>query len=47
MEDAASTLGCGTLRRFRRVLLPLLMPGIALSFSISFLISASEYFPPF
>ena len=47
MEDAARTLGCGAFQGFKKVLLPLLKPGIALCFSIGFLISASEYFSTF
>lgn len=47
MENAAKTMGCRTNRLYLKILLPLLAPGIYLSFSISFLISFSEYFSTF
>ena len=47
MENAARTLGCRDVVLFQKILLPLLLPGILLSFSISFLISCSEYFSTF
>ena len=37
-------LGASKLITFRKILLPLLRPGISLSFSMTFLISTSEYF---
>ncbi len=47
MENVARTLGCKEARLYFKVLLPLLAPGIYLSFSIGFLISFSEYFSTF
>jgi len=47
MERAARTLGSSSRRVFTKILLPLLAPGIYLSFSICFLISFSEYFSTF
>jgi putative spermidine/putrescine transport system permease protein len=47
MEDAAKTLGCKQKMLYSKLLLPLLAPGIYLSFSIGFLISFSEYFSTF
>lgn len=47
MENAARTLGCNTVNLYKKILMPLLVPGIALSFSISFLLSISEYFSTF
>jgi putative spermidine/putrescine transport system permease protein len=47
MERAAHVLGASPFVTFRRILLPLLKPGIWLAFSIGFLISFSEYFSTF
>lgn len=47
LEDAARTLGCKRLFLYRKVIMPLLTPGIYLSISICFLISFSEYFSTF
>jgi putative spermidine/putrescine transport system permease protein len=47
IELVAKTLGSRRDVIYRRVLLPLLSPGIALSFMISFLISNTEYFSTF
>lgn len=47
MENVARTLGCKDVMLYRKILVPLLMPGIFLSFGISFLISFSEYFSTF
>lgn len=47
MENAARTMGCNQRRIYSKILLPLLAPGIYLSFSIGFLISFSEYFSTF
>lgn len=44
LENAAKTLGCGTLLYHRKVLLPLMMPGLFFSFCIGFLLSFSELF---
>lgn len=47
MENVARTMGCSKIKLFSKILIPLLAPGIYLSFSISFLISFSEYFSTF
>ncbi|WP_159992801.1 ABC transporter permease [Roseomonas sp. 18066] len=36
LEQAGATLGAGPARRFRHVLLPLLLPGLAITFCLSF-----------
>jgi putative spermidine/putrescine transport system permease protein len=47
IESAARTLGGNMIIIFRKIILPLFVPGIWLSFSIGFLISFSEYFSTF
>jgi putative spermidine/putrescine transport system permease protein len=47
IENVAKTMGCNQTRIYSKILLPLLAPGIYLSFSIGFLISFSEYFSTF
>lgn len=42
-EDQARMLGAGPLSRFRHVVLPHLLPGIAAGASLSILISLSQY----
>lgn len=44
LEQAAATLGAGPRQRFRRVLLPLLLPGLAITFCLSF-VQAFSVFP--
>jgi putative spermidine/putrescine transport system permease protein len=44
LEQAAATLGANARRRFRHVLLPLLMPGLAITFCLSF-VQAFSVFP--
>ena len=44
LEQAAKTLGCSLMYYHRKVLLPLMMPGLFLSFCIGFLLSFSELF---
>ncbi len=44
MEEAAYTLGCSPFHYYRKVLLPLMMPGLFFSFCIGFLVSFSELF---
>ena len=44
LEQAAATLGAGPAARFRHVLLPLLMPGLAMTFCLSF-VQAFSVFP--
>lgn len=47
MEETALTLGCKRLTLYRKIIMPLIMPGIYLSLAICFLISFSEYFSTF
>jgi putative spermidine/putrescine transport system permease protein len=44
LEKAAATLGAGPWERFREVLLPLLLPGLAITFCLSF-VQAFSVFP--
>ena len=44
LERAAATLGAGAASRFRHVLLPLLVPGLAITFCLSF-VQAFSVFP--
>ncbi len=44
LENAAATLGAGAAARFRTVLLPLLLPGLAITFCLSF-VQAFSVFP--
>ncbi len=44
LEQAAATLGAGSSQRFRHVLLPLLFPGLAITFCLSF-VQAFAVFP--
>ncbi len=44
LERAAATLGAGPASRFRHVLLPLLVPGLAITFCLSF-VQAFSVFP--
>jgi putative spermidine/putrescine transport system permease protein len=44
LENAAATLGAGPRARFRHVLLPLLLPGLAITFCLSF-VQAFSVFP--
>ena len=44
LEQAAATLGAGAWQRFRNVLLPLLLPGLAITFCLSF-VQAFSVFP--
>ena len=44
LEQAASTLGAGPRARFRHVILPLLLPGLAITFCLSF-VQAFSVFP--
>ncbi len=36
LEQAAATLGAGPAKRFREIFLPLLLPGLAITFCLSF-----------
>ncbi len=44
LERAAATLGAGPVSRFRHILLPLLVPGLAITFCLSF-VQAFSVFP--
>lgn len=44
LENAAATLGAGSAARFRTILLPLLLPGLAITFCLSF-VQAFSVFP--
>ena len=44
LENAAATLGAGAAARFRTILLPLLLPGLAITFCLSF-VQAFSVFP--
>jgi putative spermidine/putrescine transport system permease protein len=44
LEQAAATLGAGARERFRHILMPLLMPGLAITFCLSF-VQAFAVFP--
>jgi putative spermidine/putrescine transport system permease protein len=44
LENAAATLGAGNASRFRHITLPLLMPGLAITFCLSF-VQAFSVFP--
>ena len=44
LENAAATLGAGAASRFRTILLPLLLPGLAITFCLSF-VQAFSVFP--
>lgn len=47
IEHVAKTLGANQWLVFKKVILPMMAPGITLSLSISFLISTTEYFSVF
>ena len=44
LEETAKTLGCTPFHYYQKLLLPLMMPGLFLSFCIGFLLSFSELF---
>lgn len=46
LEDAAASLGANALRRFRRVTLPLSLPGVILGCMLTFVIAVSAYVTP-
>ena len=46
VEDAARTLGAGSWRTFRRVSLPLSLPGLAVGFTLVFSLTASSFVTP-
>jgi putative spermidine/putrescine transport system permease protein len=46
LEDAARTLGAGTLRTFRRVTLPLSLPGLAVGCGLVFSLTAGSFVTP-
>src|SRR5262249_25498033 len=43
LERAAATLGAGSWQRFRRITLPLLAPGLAITFCLSFVLAFSVF----
>jgi putative spermidine/putrescine transport system permease protein len=43
LESAAATLGAGPMQRFRRITLPLLAPGLAITFTLSFVLAFSVF----
>lgn len=43
LEQAAATLGAGRRQRFRHVLLPLLAPGLAITFCLSFVLAFAVF----
>ena len=43
LERAAATLGAGPVQRFRRIILPLLAPGLAITFTLSFVLAFSVF----
>lgn len=44
MEQIAQTMGCTDFKLFKKVILPLIMPGVLFSAAICFLLSFSDYF---
>ncbi|MGD9906202.1 MAG: ABC transporter permease [Vicinamibacterales bacterium] len=45
-EEAAASLGAGPLRRFRRVVLPVTLPGVALGCGLCFVLTMSSFVTP-
>ena len=43
LEQAAATLGAGWWQRFRRITLPLLAPGLAITFCLTFVLAFSVF----
>jgi putative spermidine/putrescine transport system permease protein len=43
LEKAAATLGAGPVQRFRRITMPLLAPGLAITFTLSFVLAFSVF----
>lgn len=43
LEKAAATLGAGPVQRFRRITLPLLAPGLAVTFTLAFVLAFSVF----
>src|SRR5207248_2936861 len=43
LEQAAAVLGAGPWRRFRMVLLPLLLPGLTITFALSFVMAFAVF----
>ncbi|MEP9383020.1 sugar ABC transporter permease [Nocardioides sp. KR10-350] len=43
LEKAAATLGAGPMQRFRKITLPLLAPGLAITFTLSFVLAFSVF----
>jgi putative spermidine/putrescine transport system permease protein len=45
-EEAAASLGAGAVQRFRRVVLPLTLPGVALGCGLCFVLTMSSFITP-
>jgi putative spermidine/putrescine transport system permease protein len=43
LEKAAATLGAGPMQRFRQITMPLLAPGLAITFTLSFVLAFSVF----
>lgn len=43
LEKAAATLGAGPMQRFRQIIMPLLAPGLAITFTLSFVLAFSVF----
>jgi putative spermidine/putrescine transport system permease protein len=43
LDKAAATLGAGPMQRFRRITMPLLAPGLAITFTLSFVLAFSVF----
>ncbi|MGH3447945.1 MAG: ABC transporter permease [Nocardioidaceae bacterium] len=43
LDDAAATLGAGPMQRFRRITMPLLAPGLAITFILTFVLAFSVF----
>lgn len=45
-EEAAASLGAGRLQRFRRIVFPLTLPGVALGCGLTFVLAMSSFITP-
>jgi putative spermidine/putrescine transport system permease protein len=43
LEKAAATMGAGPMQRFRHIIMPLLAPGLAITFTLSFVLAFSVF----
>jgi putative spermidine/putrescine transport system permease protein len=46
VEEAAASLGAGAIQRFRRIVLPLTLPGVALGCGLCFVLTMSSFITP-